>query len=218
MSIKRLFDLAVVLLTAPIWIPALTVVAAVAAWQFGRPVLFRQTRPGLRGRPFVLVKFRTMTEERDDAGNLLPDSARLRPFGRLLRSTSLDELPEIWNVVRGDMSLVGPRPLLPQYLERYSESQWKRMEAMPGITGLAQVKGRNAISWEERFQWDLVYVEHHSLWLDIKLLIQTIGVVFLRRGVAAPGEVTMPEFFRTDDERKPGERGNTMPRSDSPGK
>lgn len=191
---KRAFDLVVLPAAAPFWLPVLAVVAVLVRLKLGSPVIFRQKRPGLNGVIFEMVKFRTMTDARDGQGQLLPDAVRLTPFGRFLRSTSLDELPELWNVLRGDMSLVGPRPLLVQYLERYSPRQARRHEVRPGITGLAQVKGRNALSWEEKFEWDVLYVETRSLALDIKILWLTVAAVVLQRGISSAGEATMPEF------------------------
>ncbi len=171
------------------------------AWQvrhrIGASVLFRQTRPGLGGRPFELLKFRTMTNARDADGRDLPDADRLTGFGRWFRATSLDELPELWNVLRGDMSLVGPRPLLMEYLPLYSPEQARRHEVRPGITGWAQVNGRNAISWEEKFRLDVWYVDHQSIWLDLKILFLTIVRVFQRSGISAEGEATMPKFTGT---------------------
>lgn len=198
---KRLFDLVVTVLAAPVWLPVLGVVALLVRQKLGSPVLFTQTRPGLGGRPFTLYKFRTMTDARDAAGNLLPDAERLPPFGRFLRSTSLDELPELWNVLRGDMSLVGPRPLLMQYLGRYTPRQARRHEVRPGITGLAQVSGRNALSWDDRFELDVWYVENHTLALDLKILWQTVAKVFKREGISAQGEATMPEFQGSTPDR-----------------
>lgn len=198
---KRAFDLVVLLAAAPFWLPVLAVVAVLVRLKLGSPVLFRQKRPGLNGVIFEMVKFRTMTDARDGQGQLLPDAVRLTPFGRFLRSTSLDELPELWNVLRGDMSLVGPRPLLVQYLERYSPRQARRHEVRPGITGLAQVKGRNALSWEEKFEWDVLYVETRSLALDIKILWLTMAAVVLRRGISAAGEATMGEFRGTKNRK-----------------
>lgn len=167
-------------------------------WQvrsrLGRPVFFRQTRPGLRGQPFNMVKFRTMTGARGPDGQLLPDSQRLTSFGRFLRATSLDELPELWNVLKGDMSLVGPRPLLMEYLPLYSPEQGRRHEVRPGITGWAQVNGRNALSWDDKFRLDVWYVDHGSLWLDIKILWLTVRKVLVREGISAVGEATMPRF------------------------
>lgn len=163
----------------------------------GSPVLFRQVRPGLHGRPFILLKFRTMTEERDAAGRLLPDEKRLTPLGRFLRQYSLDELPEFINVLKGEMSLVGPRPLLMEYLDRYTPEQARRHEVKPGITGWAQVNGRNALTWEEKFKLDVWYVDHWSLLLDIKILMMTVVKVLRREGVSAQGHATMPEFRGT---------------------
>ena len=191
---KRLFDIvvsacALLVLALPLW---------VLMWQvrrkLGSPVFFTQVRPGLHGKPFKMVKFRSMTSERGPDGELLPDAVRLTPFGRFLRSTSLDELPELWNVLKGDMSLVGPRPLLMEYLPLYSPEQVRRHEVRPGITGWAQVNGRNAISWEAKFKLDVWYVDHRSLWLDIKILWLTIKKVLVREGISAAGEATMGKF------------------------
>ncbi len=192
---KRIFDLLAVGITAPVWLPILGVVAVLVRIKLGSPVFFRQERPGLGARIFEMIKFRTMTDQRDGTGQLLPDAVRLTAFGKFLRSTSLDELPELWNVIRGDMSLVGPRPLLVQYLERYSARQARRHEVRPGITGLAQVMGRNSISWEEKFEWDVRYVETQSLGLDLKILFLTIKAVLFRTGISAAGDATMPEFM-----------------------
>lgn len=191
---KRAFDLAAVLLTLPLWLPLLAGLALLVRIKLGAPVLFRQKRPGFRERVFELKKFRTMTDARDAAGNLLPDSERLTSFGRWLRSTSLDELPELFNILAGDMSLVGPRPLLVQYLERYSPEQRRRHEVPPGLTGWAQVNGRNALSWEEKFAQDVWYVDHRSLKLDSVILFRTLGQVIGRKDISAPGDATMPEF------------------------
>jgi lipopolysaccharide/colanic/teichoic acid biosynthesis glycosyltransferase len=157
-------------------------------------VLFRQVRPGLQGRPFTMVKFRTMTDDRGPDGALLPDARRLTPFGRFLRASSLDELPELWNVLKGDMSLVGPRPLLMEYLPLYTPEQARRHEVRPGITGWAQVNGRNAISWANKFALDVWYVDHRSLWLDLQILWRTVRKVLVRDGISAEGEATMPKF------------------------
>jgi sugar transferase EpsL len=192
--LKRAFDLFAVLLTAPVWIPVLLVVALLVRVKLGSPVLFRQKRPGKDDRIFELIKFRTMTDARDATGALLPDAVRLTPFGKWLRSTSLDELPELLNVLRGDMSLVGPRPLLVQYLDRYSERQRRRHKVRPGLTGLAQVMGRNALSWEEKFELDVLYVEQQSLALDLRILALTVKAVLFRSGISAVGDATMPEF------------------------
>ena len=162
--------------------------------KLGSPVFFRQTRPGRHGKPFEMVKFRTMTNACGPDGQLLPDGLRLPPFGRFLRAASLDELPELWNVLKGDMSLVGPRPLLVEYLPLYSPEQLRRHEARPGITGWAQVNGRNALSWDEKFKLDVWYVDHRSLWLDIKILWLTVRKVLVREGISAAGEATMSKF------------------------
>ncbi len=192
---KRVFDMILVLGTAFLWVPILVGLAVLVRWKLGAPVFFRQPRPGLGGRIFELVKFRTMTNERDAHGQLLPDGKRLNPFGRWLRSSSLDELPELLNVLKGEMSLVGPRPLLVQYLGRYSPAQARRHEVLPGVTGWAQINGRNALSWEEKFKLDVWYVDHRSVWLDIRILFRTLSSVCNRRGISAPGEATMPEFL-----------------------
>ncbi|MGA0437521.1 MAG: sugar transferase [Limisphaerales bacterium] len=191
---KRIFDLSLVIMASPIWVPVLLLVALWVRFRLGSPVFFTQERPGLRAKSFELIKFRTMTDQRDEAGNLLSDTERLTPFGQWLRSTSLDELPELWNVLRGEMSLVGPRPLLKQYVPLYSKHQFRRHDVLPGVTGWAQVNGRNAISWEEKFDLDVHYVDHHSLFLDIKILWMTIMAVFRRHGIQAPGDATMPVF------------------------
>jgi lipopolysaccharide/colanic/teichoic acid biosynthesis glycosyltransferase len=192
--VKRLLDLVLVVVTAPVWIPVLGALLLLVRVTLGRPVLFRQTRPGLGARPFTLVKLRTMTDASDATGRLLPDADRLTSFGRWLRATSLDELPELWNVLRGDMSLVGPRPLLVEYLPLYTPAQSRRHAVRPGITGLAQISGRNAISWEEKFRLDTWYVDHHSLTLDLKILMLTCLRVVQRHGIAAAGDATMPRF------------------------
>lgn len=193
--LKRYFDLVIVIAAAPLWLPLLVVLALLVRVKLGSPVLFRQRRPGLNERIFELVKFRTMTDARDETGRLMADADRLTPFGRWLRSTSLDELPELWNVLRGEMSLVGPRPLLVQYLERYSPEQRRRHAVPPGLTGWAQVNGRNALSWEEKFALDIWYADRRSFWLDARILGRTIGQVMQRRGISATGEATMPEFY-----------------------
>ena len=194
LSLKRLFDLTVsTFLLFSIW-PALLLVAILVLLTLGRPILFKQERLGINGEPFRLVKFRTLSNETDEAGQLLPDSMRLSKFGSLLRSTSLDELPELWNVLRGDMSLVGPRPLLVEYLKFYTKKQARRHSVLPGITGWAQVNGRNSQSWEERFDLDVWYVENHSLSLDMKILWKTIFVVVKREGVSGEGVATMSKY------------------------
>lgn len=192
---KRLFDLAVAVPALVVLGPVLGVLALLVRWQLGAPVLFRQQRPGLHGRPFTLYKFRTMTEARDAEGRLLPDAQRLTPFGRFLRSTSLDELPELFNVVRGDMSLVGPRPLLMQYLERYTPTQRRRHEVRPGITGWAQVNGRNALDWPQRLALDVWYVDHLSFALDLRIIFITMVKILRREGISEPGQATMREFM-----------------------
>ena len=196
--IKRCFDISLVLLTAPLWTPLLLFLAGLVRVRMGTPILFKQIRPGRHGLLFNLMKFRTMTEVRDAEGKLLPDADRLPGFGKFLRSTSFDELPELLNVLRGEMSLVGPRPLLVQYLDRYTPEQARRHEVRPGITGWAQIHGRNAISWEEKFKLDVWYVDNQSLWLDIKILLVTVGKLIKRDGITAEGSATMPEFRGND--------------------
>jgi sugar transferase EpsL len=191
---KRLFDLLLVLLSAWLWLPVLLIVALAVRLKLGAPVFFYQKRPGKNGVAFELIKFRTMSDAPDDRGNLLPDQERLTAFGRGLRSTSLDELPELLNVLKGDMSLVGPRPLLVQYLKRYSPEQARRHEVRPGLTGWAQVHGRNALSWEEKFKLDVWYVDHQSPWLDLRILGLTVWKILRQEGINAAGEATMPEF------------------------
>jgi len=175
--------------------PLLAAIALLIRARMGSPVFFRQVRPGKGGRPFRIVKFRTMLETRDGRGQLLPDERRLTALGRFLRSASLDELPQLWNVLRGELSLVGPRPLVMQYLARYSPRQARRHEVMPGITGWSQINGRNALGWDEKLELDVWYVEHWSLWLDLKILALTLGAVLARRGVSNPGHATMPDFM-----------------------
>ena len=174
--------------------PLLLAVAGIVRSFLGSPVLFRQLRPGYKGRPFTCLKFRTMTDRRDANGHLLSDAERLTPLGRFLRSTSLDELPELINVIRGEMSLVGPRPLLMQYLERYTPEQMRRHEVKPGVTGWAQINGRNAASWEQKFAYDIWYVENQSFWLDLKILALTPSKILTREGISQPGHATMREF------------------------
>ena len=191
---KRLLDLAVALGALIVAAPLILILAALVRYNLGSPVLFRQTRPGRHGRPFVLVKFRTMRDAYGADGKPLDDSERLTRFGRFLRASSLDELPGLWNVVTGDMSLVGPRPLLMEYLPLYSPEQARRHEVRPGVTGLAQVNGRNAISWDEKFALDCWYVDHRSFWLDLKIIARTLVKVLHRDGISAVGEATMPRF------------------------
>lgn len=176
-----------------VW-PLILFLAMLVRLKLGSPVVFSQVRPGLGGKPFRMYKFRTMTDVRDDHGQLLPDEIRLTAFGRFLRSTSLDELPELWNVLKGEMSLVGPRPLLMEYLPLYSVEQARRHEARPGITGWAQVNGRNAISWEDKFRLDVWYVDNQSFWLDVRILWMTVRKVLVREGIAAEGEATTTKF------------------------
>lgn len=191
---KRLMDVLLAGLALLVLGLPLSLLACLVRLRLGSPVLFRQVRPGLHGRPFTLVKFRTMTDARGQDGALLPDAQRLGSFGSMLRSSSLDELPELWNVLRGDMSLVGPRPLLMEYLSLYSPEQARRHEVRPGITGWAQVNGRNALSWDERFSLDVWYVQHRTLRLDLQILWLTVRKVLTREGISAKGEATMPKF------------------------
>ncbi len=193
-GIKRLIDLTVALLLLFLLAPLMALVALAIWLRMGCPVFFRQVRPGYRAKPFTLYKFRTMREAYDDDGTLRPDAERLTLLGRLLRQTSLDELPQLWNVLRGDLSLVGPRPLLMQYLPLYSPAQARRHEVRPGITGWAQVNGRNAISWEDKFSYDVWYVDHWSLWLDLKILMWTLIKVVRQTGISQAGHATMQEF------------------------
>ena len=195
---KRLFDLAVGSAMFLLLLPLMTVTAVLVACFLGRPVLFRQARPGRSGQRFEMIKFRTMTDARDSEGNLLPDDQRLTRLGRWLRASSLDELPELINVLRGEMSLVGPRPLLLRYLERYTPEQFRRHEVPPGITGWAQVNGRNAISWDQKFAYDLWYVEHYSMGVDLAILARTALRLVVPSGISADGHATMPEFFGND--------------------
>lgn len=194
MTLKRIFDFLVALGATMLLSPVLIVVAWQIRRKLGSPVLFKQVRPGLHGQPFKMIKFRTMRDALDAQGNPLPDSERMTPFGNFLRSASLDELPELWNVLKGEMSLVGPRPLLMEYLPLYSPEQARRHEVRPGVTGWAQVNGRNALSWDEKFRLDVWYVDHQSLWLDLKILLLTVKKVFVREGISAVGEATMPRF------------------------
>lgn len=180
--------------TLPLWLPLTLVTAFLVAIKLGKPVIFSQQRPGLNGKPFRLYKFRTMTEARDPQGKLLPDAARLTHFGRLLRALSLDELPEFYNVLRGEMSLVGPRPLLMAYLDRYSAGEMRRHLLPPGITGWAQINGRNILSWEEKFRLDIWYIDHWSLLLDLKILFLTVRKVLLREGISGENQATAEEF------------------------
>jgi sugar transferase EpsL len=200
---KRFFDMCcsglLLLFSLPIQIAAGVLILS----SMGRPLLFRQIRPGIRGKPFTLYKFRTMRNSRDARGQLLADAERLTAFGKFLRSTSLDELPELWNVLKGDMSMIGPRPLLMQYLGRYDREQARRHETKPGITGWAQVNGRNAISWDEKFSLDVWYVDHQSLRLDIRILAMTVWTLIRREGINQPGQATMEEFLGNSGKQAP---------------
>jgi sugar transferase EpsL len=191
---KRFFDLFSALFVLLVTIPIMAVVALLVQRYMGSPILFSQRRPGLGGHPFLLYKFRTMTEARDNDGELLPDDARLSKLGLFLRRSSLDELPQLFNVIKGDLSLVGPRPLLMEYLSLYTKEQARRHEVTPGITGWAQVNGRNAISWEQKFALDVWYVDHQSFWLDMKILALTVKKVLIKEGISAQGVETMPKF------------------------
>ncbi|MBP0629226.1 MULTISPECIES: sugar transferase [unclassified Cupriavidus] len=192
---KRIFDVVLALLGMLLLAIPLLLLICVVRVRLGKPVFFRQVRPGLHGEPFHILKFRTMTDARGPDGELLPDPERLTKLGAFLRSTSLDELPELWNVLKGDMSLVGPRPLLMEYLPRYSPEQMRRHMVRPGITGLAQISGRNTISWEEKFRLDVWYVDHVSVWLDIVILWKTVIKVVAREGISAAGEFSAPRFM-----------------------
>lgn len=191
---KRIIDIMFALFLIVILSPIILITACLVYFKLGKPILFKQKRPGLQGKPFIIYKFRTMKNEFDKLGNLYSDDQRLTAFGKMLRSTSLDELPALWNVLKGDMSLVGPRPLLVEYLPLYSNEQSRRHKVRPGITGWAQVNGRNAISWDEKFKLDVWYVDNQSFWLDIKILLLTIKKVFIREGISAEGQATMQKF------------------------
>ena len=192
--LKRLLDIIIASIALILLSPLYAFVAYKVKKNLGSPVLFRQVRPGLHGKPFEMIKFRTMKDAVDEQGNPLPDSERLTPFGKMLRSTSLDEMPELWNVIKGDMSIVGPRPLLMEYLPLYSPEQAKRHDVRPGMTGHAQVNGRNAIGWEEKFKLDTWYVENHSIWLDFKIILKTIIVVLARDNISQKNHVTTENF------------------------
>ena len=200
---KRLFDLVISLLMLILLSPVMLVIAILVRARLGKPVLFSQERPGRHGRLFRLYKFRTMRDLFDAEGKTLPDEERLTPFGRFLRASSLDELPELFNVMKGEMSLVGPRPLLVAYLDRYTAEQARRHEVLPGITGWAQANGRNALSWEDKFRLDVWYVDHQSFWLDLKILFLTLWKAFKREGISAPGSATAPEFMGSDTDTSP---------------
>ena len=192
---KRLFDFFASLLGLIVLSPFLIIISFLVWYHHGRPVFFSQKRPGLHGKPFYLIKFRSMTNETDEAGNLLPNEQRLTRFGNFLRSTSLDEFPELINVIKGDMSLVGPRPLLMEYLPRYNAFQKRRMEVKPGITGWTQINGRNALTWDDKFKLDVWYVDNQSFWLDIRILFKTFLKVIKREGISHQGDVAMPHFY-----------------------
>lgn len=193
--LKRLLDIIIASIALILLSPLYCYVAYKVKKNLGSPVLFRQVRPGLNGKPFEMIKFRTMTDERDEKGTLLPNEQRLPKFGKMLRATSLDEMPELWNVIKGDMSIVGPRPLLMDYLPLYNEEQAKRHKVRPGMTGYAQVNGRNSISWEEKFKLDTWYVENQSIWLDFKIMFQTVKKVLVKEGINQSEEVTMTRFL-----------------------
>ena len=200
--LKRIIDITIASTALILLSPVYLIVAHKVKKNLGSPVLFRQVRPGLHGKPFEMIKFRTMKDALDADGNSLPDSERLTPFGKMLRATSLDEMPELWNVIKGDMSIVGPRPLLMEYLPLYNEQQAKRHNVRPGITGYAQVNGRNAISWEKKFELDTWYVENQSLWLDFKIMLKTIKKVIAKDDISAEGEATMSKFTGTPGHKK----------------
>lgn len=193
--IKRLFDIMASITGLLLLAPIIALVAIQIRRKLGSPIFFRQLRPGVSGKPFEMIKFRTMNDAVDGNGNLLPDSERVPPFGAFLRSTSLDELPELWNVLKGDMSIVGPRPLLMEYLPLYSVEQHRRHEVRPGVTGWAQINGRNTISWEDKFKMDVWYIENISFWLDLKIIILTLYRVIRRDGITASDHVSMPKFL-----------------------
>lgn len=199
--IKRILDIAIASTALVLLSPVYFIVARKVKKNLGSPVLFRQVRPGLHGQPFEMIKFRTMKDAVDEQGNPLPDSERLTAFGKMLRATSLDEMPELWNVIKGDMSIVGPRPLLMEYLPLYNSEQAKRHNVRPGITGYAQVNGRNAISWEKKFELDTWYVENQSLWLDFKIMLKTIKKVIAKDDISAEGEATMSKFTGTPEQK-----------------
>lgn len=192
---KRCFDLSLALVLIPLTLPMMGLLALLIRWRLGSPVLFSQERPGLHGKPFILRKFRTMTDTCDAMGKLLPDSERLPPFGKFLRSTSLDELPELIHILRGEMSFVGPRPLLMEYLERYTPEQARRHAVIPGLSGWAQVCGRNALTWDERFALDLWYIDHQSFLLDLRIMALTVWKVVQRDGISAAGHATVHKFM-----------------------
>jgi len=196
---KRIFDFLLILIFSPLLIMVLGLTTIIVAIRLGRPVIFRQERAGFQGKPFTIYKFRSMSNARDKQGNLLPDEKRLTGFGKFLRASSFDELPELWNVIKGEMSLVGPRPLLVSYLERYNSEQSRRHDVLPGITGWAQVNGRNNVSWEIKFELDVWYADHWSVWQDLRILFKTVAKVVTREGINQPGNATAQEFMGTPD-------------------
>jgi sugar transferase EpsL len=196
---KRIFDLSLVIAGFVFIIPIITILTILVYSFHGRPILFRQLRPGFKSKPFIIYKFRTMKDVYDEQGHLLPDDQRITKFGHLLRSFSLDELPEIFNVLKGEMSLVGPRPLLMQYIDRYSKEQARRHDVLPGMTGFAQINGRNAITWADKFKFDVWYVDHWSLWLDVKIILATLWKAITREGINQPGQAPAEEFMGSED-------------------
>jgi len=197
--IKRVLDITASAIALALLCPLIGLAALLVWRRLGLPIFFRQSRPGLKGKPFRLIKFRTMTDARDSMGRRLSDAERLTRFGRFLRATSVDELPTLWNVLKGDMSLVGPRPLLMEYMERYSADQKRRHEVKPGVTGWAQVNGRNVLSWEKKFECDVWYVQNQSLLLDLKIMLLTVKKILVREGISQPGQATMEEFMGTKE-------------------
>jgi lipopolysaccharide/colanic/teichoic acid biosynthesis glycosyltransferase len=204
---KKLFDITIILILLPLWTPVFVIIYLLVLTNLGSPAFFYQKRPGQHGKIFSMVKFRSMVDAYDEEGHLLPDEIRLTKFGKFLRSSSLDELPELWNVLKGDMSLVGPRPLLIEYLPLYSPEQSRRHNVPPGITGWAQINGRNAINWEEKFKLDVWYVDNQSIWVDIKILLLTVQKVLMRDGISAERHVTIEPFRGTHDEKIGNFRG-----------
>ena len=197
---KRLLDIILSALILILASPLLLLTAALIFLSYGAPIIFKHERPGKDGQPFKLIKFRSMRDARDQEGNVLPDAERITRFGQFIRKTSIDELPEFYNVLRGDMSLVGPRPLLMQYLQRYSTEQARRHTVLPGVTGWAQINGRNAISWDDKFKYDLWYIDHWTFWLDVKIIFLTIWKVLKGDGISQPGRATMDEFMGNSDD------------------
>ncbi|WP_223634644.1 sugar transferase [Planococcus sp. 4-30] len=200
---KRIFDIAVSLIALVLLSPVIAITAFLIKVKIGTPVIFTQVRPGLNGKPFKVYKFRSMTDEKDSNGELLPDDVRLTSFGKIIRKLSLDELPQLWNVLKGDMSFVGPRPLLMEYMNLYNQTQLKRHDVRPGITGWAQVNGRNTIKWEKKFEFDVWYVENRTFWLDMKILILTVMKVFKSEGISQDGQATMTKFQGNSKSRRP---------------